>query len=134
MPLLRKEFQQKCGPNCKNIKLIKAWNCILGCTWINMLFMLEVFLYISLRLNHTVTPLYHWGLHSKAVSCVQNKTKKARKRNTQNFGLVREWRILYKGCFSPRFLLLCFPLKGSSAISCWLTTPGNMWGLPFWAS
>lgn len=45
-----KRITAKVGPNCKNIKCIKAWNCILGCTWINVLCVV-VFPYISLRLS-----------------------------------------------------------------------------------
>lgn len=49
----------------------------------NILFVLEVSPYISLRHNHTVMLVHHWGPHYEAVSLLKTKQGKENK-NTQN--------------------------------------------------
>lgn len=87
----------KVGPNCKNIKCIKAWNCILGCTWINVLCTV-VFPYISLGLNDTHI------CFSTTEDCI-----------AKLYQLLQKWRMLWRLPFFHVPPPLLWPEWGSAS-------------------
>lgn len=96
-----KRITAKVGPNCKNIKFIKAWNCIWGCAWINILFVLEVFPYMSLRLNNTQLCFCTTEGCIAKLCCLLKRKKKERKEMP---------RIVWAGPGVKDTLKIAFPL------------------------